>query len=172
MDPRAFRDALGQFATGVTVITTRTADGGRAGLTSNSFNSVSLTPPLVLWSLALTSTNLAAFVDATHFAVHVLTEEQRDVANQFARKGGDKFEGLDIHAGVGGLPLLPRCAAQFQCRKVAQYEGGDHLIFIGEVLEFESTSSPPLLFHQGRYAAAIDLAARDAAASRTIAAGN
>src|SRR3569623_404748 len=135
-DPMEFRKALGSFATGVTIITTRGADGSPIGLTVNSFNSVSLNPPLVLWSLAATSLSLTIFRAASHWAVHVLASDQESLSGRFARRGEDKFSGRTIEEGAGGVPLLTGCAARFECRTAFQYEGGDHVIFVGEVLAF------------------------------------
>lgn len=151
-DPMEFRKALGAFATGVTILTTRAADGAPVGLTVNSFNSVSLDPPLVLWSLANNSLSLGAFREAQHWAVHVLATDQEELSGRFARRGEDKFTGLELDAGVGGIPLLQGCAARFQCRTASQYQGGDHVIFIGEVISFDRAETPPLVFHSGRYA--------------------
>lgn len=151
-DSMAFRQALGSFATGVTIITTQTEDGEPMGLTVSSFNSVSLNPPMVLWSLAETYKGYEQFRKARHWAVHVLASDQEDLSNRFAGKVEDKFAGLDLEEGIGGIPLLKGCAARFQCRTAFQYEGGDHLIFVGEVEAFEKTDSAPLVFHGGRYA--------------------
>jgi len=151
-DPGEFRKALGAFATGVTIITTRTAEGVPLGLTANSFNSVSLNPPMVLWSLANSSASLEAFRKAEHWAVHVLATDQEALSARFATRGIDKFAGLEVDTGAGDVPLLRGCMARFQCRTAFQYEGGDHLIFVGEVLAFDRTESAPLVFHGGRYA--------------------
>lgn len=151
-DPLEFRKALGSFATGVTIITTRAPDGTPLGLTVNSFNSVSLNPPLVLWSLDSNSLNLAAFQSASHWAVHVLAADQEPLSGRFARRGEDKFVGLDLETGAGNIPLLPGCSARFQCRTAFQYEGGDHVIFVGEVVNFDRSDAAPLVFHGGRYA--------------------
>ncbi|MFI4981859.1 MAG: flavin reductase, partial [Nevskiales bacterium] len=151
-DAAEFRKALGSFATGVTIITTRAPDGAPMGLTANSFNSVSLSPPLVLWSLANTSMSLAAFRAAPYWAVHVLATDQEELSARFARRGESKFAGLDIESGVGEVPLLKGCSARFQCRTAFQYEGGDHVIFLGEVLAFDRNEAAPLVFHGGRYA--------------------
>lgn len=153
-DAKAYRAALGTFATGVTVITTRAADGSPVGLTANSFNSVSLDPPMVLWSLAKKSLSLPVFRDAAHWAVHVLAADQEALSARFARSGTDKFAGLQLDSGAAGIPLLAGCAARFECRTSFQYEGGDHLIFVGEVTGFERAERPPLVFHAGRYALA------------------
>lgn len=153
-DTKAFRTALGTFATGVTVITTVGRNGEPIGLTANSFNSVSLDPPLVLWSLAKKAFSLQDFVAAKHWAVHVLSAEQEAISNQFARAGQDKFTGVDLDTSENGVPLLRRCAARFECTSTFQYEGGDHLIFVGEVKQFEKNDLPPLVFHAGKYALA------------------
>ena len=155
VDPREFRNALGAFTTGVTIVTTRDASGRDVGLTVNSFNSVSLEPPLVLWSLARSSASLPAFVDAAYFAVHILGARQEALSNQFARRGADKFAGLDVVRGQGGVPLLDGCAARFECRTAYRHEGGDHEIFVGEVLNFEHFDRPPLVFQKGGYAVAV-----------------
>ncbi len=154
LDPKAFRAALGTFATGVTVITARADDGTPVGLTANSFNSVSLDPPMVLWSLAKKSHSLPVFSQCNHWAVHVLAADQEALSGRFARSGTDKFSGLDIDCGVGDVPLLTGCAARFQCKSLFQHEGGDHLIFVGEVAAFDHTDRAPLVFHAGRYALA------------------
>lgn len=151
-DARNFRRALGSFATGVTIITTRSADDTPVGLTVSSFNSVSLEPPLVLWSLANTSRSLEAFRKADHWAVHVLATHQEALSGRFARAGEDKFAGIVLDQGVGRVPLLPDCTARFQCRNAFQYEGGDHVIFVGEVLSYDFTETAPLVFHGGSYA--------------------
>jgi len=154
IDPIAFRNALGQFATGVTIITAKAPDGGLVGLTANSFSSVSLDPPLVLWSLAKTAKSLEVFQNTKDWAIHVLTKDQMDLSNRFASKIDNKFEGLDIETGEGGTPLLKEFAARFQCKETYQYEGGDHIIFVGEVIDFQKSGEEPLLFHSGKYAQA------------------
>ena len=142
---------MGQFATGVTVVTTRAGNGERIGLTANSFNSASLDPPMVLWSLKNDSTNFDVFADASHFAVNVLAADQVEVSQRFSRLVEDRFAGLEYTEGVGGAPLIAGCAATFQCRNVHRYSGGDHAIFVGEVLEFEIHDRTPLVFHRGDY---------------------
>ncbi len=146
------RSALGLFATGVTVVTTRAADGSMIGLTANSFNSVSLTPALVLWSLGLRAGSLAAFLQAKHYAIHVLSVEQQSLAERFASKMPDRFDGLRLADGLGGVPLIPGCVAVFECTNRSQYPEGDHVILVGEVLacQHDATRSP-LLFHGGRF---------------------
>lgn len=151
MDERALRDALGCFATGVTVVTTMT-ELGPLGMTVNSFASVSLDPPLVLWSPARKSSRFAAFEAASHFAIHVLAEDQQPIANRFAREGLN-FEGLTYHPGVGDAPLFDGAAARFECTHAARYDGGDHLIVVGEVLALTCSEAAPLLYHRGAYSA-------------------
>lgn len=150
-----FRRSLGEFATGVTVITTNVGGIGY-GMTSNSFASVSLNPPLVLWSIRRESTSFAAFESCTHFAVHVLADNQIALSQRFARSGPDKFVGLDHLPGLGEAPILHDVAASFECRRSQAYDGGDHLILLGEVKRFCRYDRPPLLFAKGRYAVAAD----------------
>jgi 3-hydroxy-9,10-secoandrosta-1,3,5(10)-triene-9,17-dione monooxygenase reductase component len=163
---RQFRAALGSFATGVTIVTTRSAAGEDIGLTANSFNSVSLDPPMVLWSLARKSLSLPAFLESGYFAVHVLAATQEDLSVTFATRGADKFAGMSVTRGTGGIPLLPGCSALFQCKTAFNYEGGDHVIFVGEVQEFEHFNRAPLVFHSGRYAVAVEKPASTAPPSR------
>lgn len=148
---KALRSALGRFVTGVTIVTTRDANGKAVGLTANSFNSLSLDPPLVLWSLALGSANLSAFRESKAWAVHVLSVDQEELSNRFAQRGADKFAGLEIEDGPEGAPLILGCAARFGCRSTFEYEGGDHAIFVGEVVDFLDRDVKPLVFHGGRY---------------------
>ena len=153
-DSRFFRDALGCFVTGVTIVTTRAADGGVYGLTANSFNSVSLEPPLVLWSLDLQSNSLRAFLDATHFGVNVLALDQIALSRRFASQSGNRFAGVSYRLGPAGVPLIDGCAAWFECLTRARHEEGDHVIFVGEVEACGFNDVPPLIFHGGRYAVA------------------
>ena len=153
IDSREFRNALGCFATGVCVVTTRRADGKREGLTVNSFSSVSLTPPMVLWSLARRAPSAGAFRDAEFFAVNVLSADQKDLSLRFARSSHDKFAGIEplISEGIGGVPLIEGVAARFECRNQFQNYGGDHVVLIGLVEHFEHWDLAPLLYHRGRY---------------------
>ena len=160
-DPKTFRNALGQFATGVTIVTTRDTAGSPVGVTANSFNSVSLDPPLILWSLARSARSMAAFEQAESFAVHILASDQDELANLFASRVEDKFAGLDI--GEGGPPFIQGCSARLVCTTRHLYEGGDHVIMVGEVIDYESDGKPPLLFHGGTYADRIAREARTAA---------
>jgi 3-hydroxy-9,10-secoandrosta-1,3,5(10)-triene-9,17-dione monooxygenase reductase component len=153
---RQFRDALGSFATGVTIVTTRNAAGEDIGLTANSFNSVSLDPPMVLWSLAKKSLSLPSFLESGYFAVHILAATQEELSLTFATRGADKFGGQAVTRGLGDVPLLPGCSALFQCRTAFTYEGGDHVIFVGSVESFEHFNRAPLVFHAGRYAVTVE----------------
>ncbi|ENO81981.1 MULTISPECIES: flavin reductase family protein [unclassified Thauera] len=153
-DPQDFRAALGTFTTGVTIITTRAADGEPIGITANSFNSVSLNPPLVLWSLAKNARSREAFANAKHWNVHVLSAAQEALSGRFARQGEDKFSGLELDEGISKAPLLNGCTARFQCRTAFSYDGGDHIIFVGEVLAYDRSELPPLVFQSGQYALA------------------
>lgn len=152
LNTQEFRRALGSFATGVTIVTTATGPEMPVGVTASSFNSVSLDPPLVLWSLAKKSLSLDAFRDSGHFAVHILSCLQEDLSNAFARSGADKFANVGWQPGTIGSPVLDKFAARFECRTVHQYEGGDHIIFVGEVVAFDKCDQPPLVFHGGSYA--------------------
>ena len=151
IDPRDFRQALGSYATGVTIITAAGADNKPYGLTCNSFTSVSLNPPLVLWSLVLYSSSLSVFQNATHFAVNVLGVSQQALADKFAKSSDDKFIGVDWRPGLGDAPLLTESIANFQCRSVNRYYGGDHVIFLGAVEAYSYTHKEPLLFARGGY---------------------
>lgn len=145
------REALGSFVTGITVVTTR--NGGEPhGLTANSFSSVSLEPPLVLFSLSRAADCFDAFEQAEAFAVNVLCSDQEDVSSRFATKDVDKWTGVDWRPGHGGCPLLEGAVAAFECRVAARHEGGDHVIYVGEVVRFDHRpDAAPLAFFRGRY---------------------
>jgi flavin reductase (DIM6/NTAB) family NADH-FMN oxidoreductase RutF len=151
LDPRDFRTALGTFATGVTIITALAGDGNPYGLTCNSFASVSLNPPLVLWSLGMYSQGLPIFQNASHFAVNVLGASQQALASKFAKPGVDRFDGVDWKPGLGGAPLLAGSVAWFQCRAANRYYGGDHVIFLGAVEAYTYNRKKPLLFVGGDF---------------------
>ncbi|MCY1273597.1 p-hydroxyphenylacetate 3-hydroxylase, reductase component [compost metagenome] len=153
-NPQAFRAALSTFTTGVTIITTRNEAGEPIGITANSFNSVSLNPPLVLWSLAKSAFSLPAFSANRSWNVHVLSAQQEALSGRFASRGEDKFADIQLDTGINDIPLLPACTARFQCRTAFMYEGGDHVIFVGEVLQFDKSELPPLAFQSGQYALA------------------
>lgn len=148
-DPRAFREALGRFGTGVTVVTCATPTG-RLGITANSFSSVSLDPPLVLWSPAKSSSRYPFFMAAKHFAVHVIGAEQVDVCGGFARSG-DAFDGLDWETGANGVPLLNGCLSRFECETSAIHDAGDHSIIVARVTRVTTRQGDPLLFFGGQY---------------------
>ena len=151
IDPRDFRNALGTFATGVTIVTAMAADGKPYGVTCNSFASVSLNPPLVLWSLGMFSQGLSTFQNASHFTVNVLGASQQALASRFAKSGDDKFLGVEWVSGLGNAPVLKDCIANFQCRAANRYYGGDHVIFLGAVEAYAYNRHEPLLFAQGGY---------------------
>ncbi len=154
-DARLLRRGLGNFATGVTVVTARGPGGEQVGVTANSFNSVSLDPPLILWSIDKRSTSHSVFDVASHFAVNVLAADQIELSNHFARAQANKFADVSYEPGLGGAPLLPDCAARFQCERHQQLDGGDHWILIGKVVAFDDFGRSPLLYHQGAYAMAL-----------------
>ena len=147
-----FRGALAMFATGVTVVTALAADGTPIGLTANSFNSVSIDPPLVLWSLSRDAGSMADFARGSHYAINILAAEQHALAQRFASKLVDRFGGVAFRAGASGVPGLAGAAAVFECFNRSRYEEGDHVIFVGEVERCERREGAlPLIFHGGRY---------------------
>jgi len=152
-DTRKFRNALGCFTTGVAVITTQLEGRPPIGITVNSFSSVSLDPPLVLWSLDRKSDTLPVFEAVTSFTVNVLREDHRDISSRLAKQGDHSLEGLAVRTGVfNGCPALEDALAHFECSVEARHDGGDHIIFIGRVLHFEySEDGRPLLYHRGSY---------------------
>ncbi len=150
-NPRELRNALGAFATGVTIITARNQAGKLVGLTANSFTSVSLQPPLVLWSASLYAQSLAAFQEGSHFVVNILAADQTELSNRFARQHEDKFAEVDHIIPECGAPVLIGAAAHFECRNEYRHYGGDHIIFIGHVERFAYTTKPTLLFCRGKY---------------------
>jgi flavin reductase (DIM6/NTAB) family NADH-FMN oxidoreductase RutF/DNA-binding MarR family transcriptional regulator len=153
-DPRILRRALGNFATGVIVATA--SDGeDRVGVTANSFSSVSLDPPLILWSIDKRSGSLPVFRRASHFAVNILAMDQIELSNRFARPHEDRYAGVPWRPGLGGCVLLDGASANFQCERTGILEGGDHWILVGRVLAFEDKGTAPLLYHQGSYAMAL-----------------
>lgn len=152
VDPALLRRVLGAFVTGVTVVTTRTAAGEPVGITVNSFNTVSLSPPLVLWSLSLRAASFDAFVQSSHFVVNVLGAHQIPLSERFATTGGDKFAGVAWRKALADMPLLDGTAASFTCRNAHRFPGGDHLIFVGEVVAFEQGVCAPLVYANGGYA--------------------
>ena len=154
-----FRAALGMFATGVTIITARDEAGQPFGLTANSFNSVSLDPPLILWSLSRHASSMPAFTRGSHYAVNILASDQRELADRFASREVDRFAGVDFVDGGCGAPLISGAAAVFECANRSRYAEGDHVIFVGEVEHCaRRDDAQPLLFHGGRYYTELPLA--------------
>jgi 3-hydroxy-9,10-secoandrosta-1,3,5(10)-triene-9,17-dione monooxygenase reductase component len=151
MDPRQLRNALGRFTTGVTIVTCRDAQGTFVGLTANSFNSLSLEPPMVLWSLRTVSPSLAAFLAAPHFAVNVLADSQVELSRRFASRSEDRFAEGVWAAGEQGAPVLAGCAAVFECQTVSHQVAGDHHLFIGRVQACAESPLAPLVFQAGHY---------------------
>ena len=151
LDARELRNVLGSFVTGVTIVTTTDADGRPYGLTANSFSSVSLEPPLILWSQSLISPSYPVFREAERFAVSILAEHQTDVSAKFAKPSTDKFSGVETVEGLAGIPLIKGASAYLECRKVSSFPGGDHAIFLGRVDRMERSARRPLVFGGGRY---------------------
>ncbi|MEY4979941.1 MAG: hypothetical protein RLZZ352_2211 [Pseudomonadota bacterium] len=149
---REFRASLAMFATGVTIVTARTAQGERLGLTVNSFNAVSLEPPLVLWSLRNNAGSMPTFRHGLHYAIHVLSADQQALAQQFAAKDADRWAGVVCADNAHGVPIIPGAAATFECFNRSQYDEGDHVIFVGEVERCaHRAEASPLLYHGGKF---------------------
>ncbi|WP_288109091.1 flavin reductase family protein [Limnobacter sp.] len=151
LDAHLFRQALAQFATGITIITTAKQGGGYVGVTANSFNSVSLHPPLVLWSLSKKASSHDAFAAATHYGVSVLAAEQEALSHHFSTFKGDRFAGLDVIEGLGGVALIPDALAHFECKIRSRYEEGDHYIMVGEVLRCNFREGEALVYRSRKY---------------------
>lgn len=151
METTPLRSALGRFATGVTIVSCLDGDGKRVGLTANSFQALSLEPPLVLWSLRVTSPSADAFRQARHFAINVLAEAHVDLSRRFAARQDDKFAEGAWAPGATGSPVLAGCAAVFECEALSHQVAGDHVLFIGRVVEMSEAPVPPLLFQAGHY---------------------
>jgi flavin reductase (DIM6/NTAB) family NADH-FMN oxidoreductase RutF len=150
IDDQSFRKALACFATGVAVVTTRVSGGKPVGLTINSFNSVSLDPPLILWSISLNAPSLEAFRSHIGFAVNILAADQREICARFANPADDKFSGVDWHEGLNGVPVISGVVASFECETHARYPGGDHEIYLGRVNSFTSSEALPLVVWRGK----------------------
>lgn len=157
VDTRALRRALGAFATGVAVMTTRDGQGHPWGLTVNSFSSVSLDPPLVLWSLSNGAPSLAVFRAAGRFVVNILAQQQVEVSRRFAARVPDRFDGVPFTPGLHGLPVIAGCAAHLECSVASTLPGGDHTVFLGHVERFERSIHAPLVFACGQYHATAPL---------------
>lgn len=169
IDPLDLRRAFGRFGTGVTVITTRAADGTRVGITANSFNTVSLNPPIVLWSLAATALSLPIFRATAHFAVNVLTLQQIELSKRFSRSAEDKFAGVVYTDGLHGAPILAGCAASIECSVLSEQTVGDHVLFLGQVQRYAHENAAPLLFFNGKYIQGVPLDAAPATAPAGVA---
>jgi flavin reductase (DIM6/NTAB) family NADH-FMN oxidoreductase RutF len=154
MDSREFRDTLGCFATGITVITTVDREGAPVGFTANSFTALSLDPPLILFCLDRNATCFESFHRNRHFAVNILSAEQQEISNRFAKSGTDKWSGVEFGSGEAGAPILAGCLASLECEISEVFEGGDHVIFIGKVTGMRRGKNDrrPLLYFRGRYA--------------------
>lgn len=151
VDPRALRRVLGRFATGVTIITCQDVAGQPVGLTANSFSALSLEPPLVLWSLRLSSPSLPAFRAAPYFAINILSESQVELSRRFASPAEDRFADGPWSAGSAGAPVLAGAAGVLECERTLEQPAGDHMLFVGRVLGLADAATPPLLFHGGHY---------------------
>jgi flavin reductase (DIM6/NTAB) family NADH-FMN oxidoreductase RutF len=151
IEPQVLRVALGRFTTGVTIVTCLDGAGAAVGLTANSFQSLSLEPALILWSLRRSSATLPAFEAAEHFAVNVLAESQVDLSRRFASPSADKFSAGVWSAGLGGAPVLAGCAAVLECERVEARAVGDHVLFIGQVSRLFESALPPLVYQSGHY---------------------
>ena len=150
--PKEFKASLAMFATGVTIVTARTTAGALIGLTANSFNSVSLNPPLVLWSLSQAATSMAALSSGSHYAINILAADQKALAERFASRQQDRWQDVPFTVGASGAPLLTGAAATFECFNRSRYAEGDHVIFVGEVERCgHRAGAAPLLFHGGRF---------------------
>ena len=154
-DSAQFRQALSQFATGVTVITTRLADGSFRGLTASSFNSVSLNPPLVLWSLGGAANSFPIFSGNSHYVINVLAADQAALAERFSRRSDNPFADTEYELSRTGQPILKGASAWFECHNRSRYPEGDHVIFVGEVEECAFHPQPSLIFHGGRFSSTV-----------------
>lgn len=150
-DSSTLRETLGCFPTGVVVVATRGDGNAPVGLTVNSFSSVSLDPPLILWSIALTAPSIGAFREHAGFSINILSEEQKSVGMQFAQPADDKFKGIDWHSGYAQTPVINNALAVLQCKTYKRYEGGDHEIYLGEVMKVHFTDKKPLVVSRGRF---------------------
>jgi flavin reductase (DIM6/NTAB) family NADH-FMN oxidoreductase RutF len=156
-DSKELRNVLGCFGTGVTVVTTISASGERVGLTANSFSSVSLDPPIVLWSLGKQSRYLPVFHESGRFVINVLGVDQLHLSNQFAKPSDDRFAGVECGLGLGGLPVIQGCAANIECETISAQEVGDHVLYLGKILRYTHIKKDSLLFCNGAYARAAEV---------------
>ena len=156
-DSRELRNVLGCFGTGVTVVTTLDTVGRKVGLTANSFSSVSLDPPIVLWSLSKHSKSLNAFLNCSRFVINVLSMEQLPLSNQFSKTAEDRFAGVSTSKGLGELPVIDDCAANIECKAISSQEVGDHILFLGQIERYNYLKKDTLLFCNGNYAKAVQV---------------
>ncbi|MFC6333177.1 flavin reductase family protein [Paenibacillus septentrionalis] len=162
IEATVWRQTMGKFATGVTVITTLDADGNPLGMTANAFTSLSLTPPMVLICVDNSSTTLAQLIGSRKFCVNILSSDQEAISRQFAKKGGpEKFEGVSYSSGLLGLPVLEGCLTSVECELSERYEGGDHMILLGSALHIYQAPYPaePLIFYEGKYRSLVEMEA-------------
>jgi flavin reductase (DIM6/NTAB) family NADH-FMN oxidoreductase RutF len=152
-DMRKFRQCLGKFATGVTIVTCADDEGRPYGITANSFSSVSLEPRLILWNIAKVSNSLQAFLDAEYFAINILANDQRHLSSHFAKSDHTLFDTVEINRSQENVPLIPGTLACFECRTHQIHDCGDHYIIVGEVQRFDASECEPLLFFNGNYVA-------------------
>ncbi len=151
IDKNELRRVMGHFATGVTVVTTRGADGRFYGLTANAVSSLSLAPPLLLICVDKKAESYHCFEESKVFTINILSADQEELSRRFAVSGGDKFEGVSYRAGANGAPILSGVLAHIQCRIAGSFDGGDHTIYLGEAQEAETSEGKPLLFYRGGY---------------------
>jgi flavin reductase (DIM6/NTAB) family NADH-FMN oxidoreductase RutF len=163
LDRAHLRRAMGRFVTGVAIVTTRQADGKAEGITVNSFSTVSLDPPLVLWSLARSARSFEAFDTAEYFAVSILSSRQLHLVRHFSSPRADKIAGVAHEEGFGGCPIIPDALAHFECRREAAVEGGDHKIYIGRILRLGYRDGDPLIFSSGTFSSATPLVTENVA---------
>jgi flavin reductase (DIM6/NTAB) family NADH-FMN oxidoreductase RutF len=151
-DARQFRNALGCFTTGVCIVTAAGRDCGAIGLTINSFASVSLDPPLILWSLDRSSDTLSVFAEVSHFCINVLSDDAAGLSTRLSVKGNHGLRDEVASIGTGGVPILKNALAHFECEVTARHDGGDHIIFVGRVVQFDyDERGRPLVYYRGRY---------------------
>lgn len=151
LEPRSLRQLLGQYATGITVVTALDVNQRKIGMTANSFTSVSLDPPLILWNIAKSATHFEDFRQAEYFAINILNEDQYLESNHFSKSADDKFEGLDDVDEYMGIPILNKSLTTFVCRQYELHEAGDHYIIVGQIEACRNQMGNPLVFHNGQY---------------------
>lgn len=156
-DSKELRNVLGCFGTGVTVVTTLDEGGRKVGLTANSFSSVSLDPPIVLWSLSKQSKSLDAFLKGARFVINVLSMDQLSLSHQFSKAAVDRFEGVATTNGLGNLPVINDCAANIECKTITSQEVGDHILFLGQIERYNYLKKDTLMFCNGSYVKAIQV---------------